>query len=282
MSVMNADARDSVMPPDVAERTRLAYHAASDSYDDPALAFWDRFGRTTIERIGLSPGMRVLDAACGSGASALPAAEHVGPAGRVLGVDLAEGLLALGRAKAERQGLANVEFRCGDFLALPAPPESFDAVVCVFGIFFVPDMAGAARALWRMVKPGGTLAVTTWGPRMFEPANGIFWDAIGAERPDLVRSFNPWERTGTPSVLEAVLVEGGVAGVTAVAEAGTHPLRSPEDWWAIVMGSGYRGTMEQLDADARERVRSRVLDEVRRRNVSSIEANVVYALARKA
>jgi hypothetical protein len=82
--------------------------------------------------------------------------------------------------------------------------------VCVFGIFFVPDIAPAVRALWRWVRPGSRLAVTTWGSRFFELATGAFWDSIKAERPDLYRGFNPWDRICDPAALTEVLREGGV------------------------------------------------------------------------
>jgi len=68
------------------ERT---YNAAADHYDHPALSFWDRFGRRTVERLPLVPGMSVLDVCCGMGGSALPAAERVRETGRVTAVDLA-------------------------------------------------------------------------------------------------------------------------------------------------------------------------------------------------
>ena len=66
------------------------YNAASDFYDAPALSFRDRFGQATVARLELRPGARVLDICCGTGASALAAAEAVGPSGSVLGLDLAE------------------------------------------------------------------------------------------------------------------------------------------------------------------------------------------------
>ena len=84
------------------ERARAArtYNLASDNYDDPANSFWQRFGSRTVDRLKLRHGMRVLDVCCGSGASALAAAEEVGPNGYVLGVDLATELLSLARSKA--------------------------------------------------------------------------------------------------------------------------------------------------------------------------------------
>lgn len=262
-------------------KAAMTYNAAADYFDHPVSSFWHCFGRRTIERIGLHPGERVLDVCSGSGGSALPAAEQVGPDGKVVAADLAERLIALAAAKAEAKGLENIEFRVADMLDLGYPDASFDAVVCVFGIFFVPDMAAAVRELWRMVRPGGRLAITTWGPGLFEPANSAFWDAIGDVRPDLQRSFNPWDRISEPSGLHEMLAEAGVHAGNIVAETGTHPLSSSEDWWKIAMGSGYRGTLAQLDAEALAHVREKNLAHLDEHQVGAIATNVIYAVATK-
>src|SRR5437899_9751350 len=128
---------------DIKAVSAATYAATADHFDDSALSFWDRFGRQTVARIGLRPGDRVLDACCGTGASALPAAHAVGGGGQVLGLDLAEPALVLARAKAHAQGLTNIEFRAVDVEHTGLPSASFDAVVGVFGVFFLPDMAGA-------------------------------------------------------------------------------------------------------------------------------------------
>ncbi len=262
-------------------RASATYNAAADSYDDAANTFWDRFGRRTVERLDLKPGEHVLDVCCGSGASAIPAARAVGAGGTVLGIDLAQRLLEVARRKADLQGLRNVEFRTGDMLHLGLPPASFDAVVCVFGIFFVPDMAAAARELWRVVRPGGRLAITTWGPRFFEPANTAFWDAVREVAPDLHKSFNPWDRICDPAALRELLASAGIDHCEVLAEPGEHPIASPQAWWSAVLGSGYRGTFEKLDAAAREHVRARNLRFIRESGVGSVQANVVYAVALK-
>lgn len=259
----------------------MAYNAAADHFDHPVSSFWHRFGLRTVERIGLRPGECVLDVCSGSGGSALPAADMVGPDGHVIAADLAERLIDLARAKAETKYLKNIEFRVDDMLALGYPDDSFDAVVCVFGIFFVPDMTEAVRELWRMVKPGGRLAITTWGPNLFEPANGAFWDAIDRERHDLHRAFNPWDRISEPDGLRDMLAQANVHSVDILAETGTHPLNTPDDWWKIALGSGYRGTLEQLDADTVDRVRQENLSRLANKRVNAIETNVIYAVATK-
>jgi SAM-dependent methyltransferase len=197
----------------------------------------------------------------------------------VLGIDLAQNLLALARAKAADRGLRNIEFRTGDVLDLAIAEPPFDAAVCVFGIFFVPDMPAAVRALWRVVRPGGRLAITTWGPRFFEPASTAFWNAVRDERPDLYRGFNPWDRISETQSVRELLRESGIEQAEVVAEAGAHAIPSPEAWWSAVLGSGYRGTVEQLDAGARERVRRANMDFIRESGIRSVEANVVYAVA---
>lgn len=100
---------------DTKARAAFTYNAAADCFDAPPLAFWERIGRRTVEKTSLAVGAYILDVCCGSGASALPAAEIVGPTGRVVGVDLAENLIHLARKKAQQRDLNNIEFRLGDF-----------------------------------------------------------------------------------------------------------------------------------------------------------------------
>jgi ubiquinone/menaquinone biosynthesis C-methylase UbiE len=98
------------LPDDAQRCAAFTYNAAADFYDASPLSFWDYFGRRTIELLSLPIGSRVLDVCCGTGASALPAAETVGPTGEVVGVDLARELLKLARAKAVQQRLGNMQF----------------------------------------------------------------------------------------------------------------------------------------------------------------------------
>jgi ubiquinone/menaquinone biosynthesis C-methylase UbiE len=266
---------------EIIAKTEAVFNAAADYFDAPALSFWNRFGKQTIDRLSLRAGDRVLDVCCGTGASAIPAAICVGSTGRVLGIDLAESLLKLARNKSQQQGLENIEFRSGNFATLGLPDASFDAIVCVFGVFFVPDMEAAIRELWRMVRPRGKLAITSWGKKVFEPANRIFWDAIEIERPDLVREFTPWDRIDNPASLQALLEAGGATQVEVFAETGTHELASPEDWWTMILGGGLRGTIDRLDPKVRERIRQENLNFLRTNEIRSLEVDVLYAVGQK-
>ena len=222
------------------------YNAAADHFDDGPLAFWDRYGRRTVEQLHLLPGSSVLDVGCGSGASAIPAAVIVGPSGRLVGVDLAERLLDIARAKSIKRKLQKHRVSTGRHGSVGLS----ERIVRCGGLrvcnLFVTDMVKQVQELWRVLRPGGKLAITTWGPRMFEPGSAAWWSAVKGHRPDLVTGSNPWERITTPQAVRQLLSDSGVQNADVRAEDGQQPLQSPEDWWTVVLGSGYRWTVEQM------------------------------------
>jgi ubiquinone/menaquinone biosynthesis C-methylase UbiE len=268
---------------ETAKQSRAVFDAAAEHFDDEELSYLVLLGRRSAEHARLRPGEHVLDVACGSGSSALPAAEQVGPNGRVLGVDVSERLLALARAKAERARLDNVEFRLGDMRDLELPAASFDAVLLVFGVFFVPDMEALTRELWSLVKPGGRLVITVWARGLMEPAYSAFFEAVGAEQRDFVPPEPRWLRVADPAEFRAVLLGGGIPdeAIEIVGERGMHELPHPDEFWTIVLGSGMRGSLDPLPPDARERVRHRVLEFIEAKGIRRLPIDAYYGRATK-
>jgi ubiquinone/menaquinone biosynthesis C-methylase UbiE len=265
-----------------AARAARTYAAAADHYLRPALGFWNRWGVATVARLPLSLGDAVLDVCCGAGASALPAARAVGPTGSVLGVDLAEPLLLLAQQQAAKLGLRNVSFRACDATAAGLESGSFGAVVCVFGVFFAADMPAFVGEMWRLVRPGGTLAITTWGPDWCEPASSVFWASVQELEPTLFRAFNPWDEITTGPALADLLARGGISGATIEATAGQHhELELADDFWDIVLGSGLRATVDALSEEQGKWLRARVLGELRSRGVTRLRNDVVFSSAVK-
>ena len=116
-----------------------------------------------VKRLPITPGMKVLDVACGTGNVAIPAARK---GAVVTGVDIATNLLEQGRERASAEGLA-VTFDEGDAEALPYADATFDAVVTMFGAMFAPRPERVAAELARVLKPGGLLAMANWNPASF-------------------------------------------------------------------------------------------------------------------
>jgi SAM-dependent methyltransferase len=115
----------------------------------------------------------VLDLACGGGDAALRAAEVVGPAGRVLGLDLSPGMIAVAREEASRRGLLNVDYRViHSESALGVEPDSFDAGLCKHGLMWMPYPDSALRALFDAIRPGGRVSVSSWASLEDHPLFG--------------------------------------------------------------------------------------------------------------
>ncbi len=84
----------------------------------------------------------------------------------------------------------------------------------------------------------------------------------------------------TPQALGQLLSDSGIENAEVTAEAGKQSLESPDDWWTVVLGSGYRWTVEQMNDQEAARVRTANLKTVKDNGIKFIETNVVYAVAK--
>lgn len=136
---------------------QVASHAAEvyETFFVPALfAPW---APRVADAARLAPGEKVLDVACGTGVLAREAALRVAPGGAVTGLDRNEGMLAVARRMTP-----GLDWRSGVAEALPFPDRAFDAVVSQFGLMFFADRVKALGEMWRVLAPGGWLALAVW------------------------------------------------------------------------------------------------------------------------
>jgi SAM-dependent methyltransferase len=119
-------------------------------------------GAALVARLGVAPGLKVLDLGCGDGTTALPAARL---GADVLGVDIAGYLVEAGNRRAREEGLTNCRFQEGDAINLAGLADrSFDLVVSIFGAMFAPTPFDVAKAMVRVTRPGGRIVMGNWIP----------------------------------------------------------------------------------------------------------------------
>jgi SAM-dependent methyltransferase len=126
-----------------------------------------------VDAARLQPGERALDVACGTGVVARAAAERVGPAGQVTGIDLNAGMIRVARSLPRPAG-ARIEWLERSALDLGLADASVDAVLCQQGLQFFPDKPRALREMRRVLRRAGRLALSVW------TGIGVYNAAVGA------------------------------------------------------------------------------------------------------
>jgi ubiquinone/menaquinone biosynthesis C-methylase UbiE len=228
-------------PSDPKPLIRQTFSRAAPTYDGSGR--FAHFGSRLVDAARLVQGMQVLDIATGRGAVLFPAAERVGPSGRVVGIDLSEGMVEATAAEISRRGLSHVEIQCMDAEQLAFPPASFDALLCGFGIRFLPRLQHALSGFQRVLRSGGALVVSEWGQLDQR------WDEVQKLR----RAYSVGEglavnRLTKPEELEAVLGEAGFQQVEAWTDEEDFTFSSADKWLEDLWSSGPRASMERLDA----------------------------------
>ncbi len=206
---------------------------------------WDRFfaeqmaflNHRLVGDARLRAGMHVLDLGSGTGYPALLAAQTVGSSGRVIGLDLAEQMLAVARRKATALGLANVTFRTGDVTALPYEANSFDAVTSRFCLMFLPDIPKAAAEITRVLRPGSWIAAAVWASPDKNPSFGVSMEAIKrvVELPPPDPAAPGIFRLGTPGDLASILQQAGLVDATDQEFLAEWSYTSAEEYYTSLM-----------------------------------------------
>lgn len=143
------------------------YDVFSSFYDSSVEALYVPFREAAAARLEIAPGMRVLDAGCGTGQSFDLLSPAAGERGRVVGVDLSSGMLSVAAKRIAKKGLENVRLARSSLLELDRSvlaehldgARGFDRALCFLVLSALPDFEEATRRVWSLVEPGGTMMI---------------------------------------------------------------------------------------------------------------------------
>lgn len=201
--------------------------SAADIYEEffvPAL--FGEWAPRLCAAVDVAAGERVLDVACGTGVAARAAVERVGAAGRVTGIDRNEGMLAVARRIAPA-----IDWQTGLAERLPFEDGAFDAVLSQFGLMFFEDRRQALAEMWRVLKPGGRVAVAVWDTAASSPGYAsmlaLLRRLFGAPAADALGT--PFV-LGDPEELRALFAAAGLGEARIETQTGTARFASIEAW----------------------------------------------------
>ena len=247
------------------ERRIGVFDRAAPTYDRVGPRFFSHFGRRLVELAQIPSGAAVLDVAAGRGAVLFPAAEQVGPQGRVVGIDLSTGMVRETAAEIKSRGLTNAEMHLMDAEELTFPDASFDFVLCNLAVFFFSRLQCALDEFYRVLRPGGRVGITT-----FAEDSGFeswFHEMIQPYLPprdpqDDEDQAAPSPNLETPEGLETVLRNSGFEEIRLTDKEAGFVYEDKEALWASFWSHGARGALEQMGSSTRDRFKSDVFQSI--------------------
>ena len=261
---------------------RQGWEEVASEYTKDRLGIFERYAERLLDLLHLPSGSRMLDVGCGNGAVTLQATDRVGLEGKITGSDIAEAMLRMGqvRAEEEKTGVAFCQMDAG---WLGFADASFDCVTCAFSLFPFQDMGQALAEMWRVMKPGGRLGLSNWGPGYFTP--------IASLQRDLFREYGIKPMLVNPIVfkpteLRDLLTRTGYASVELIEEIDEVWFETPDQVWAFNLDMGPFPIMlrRQLSADQQQKLNHHFItmleDLVSDRGIKST-FHLIYALTRK-
>lgn len=253
--------------------TRDAFDAAAADFTALGRHLWEPVGADAVLVARPRPGERVLDACCGTGASALPTAREVGAEGLVDAVDVSGPMIAELRERAT--GLPWLHAHEADATAWEG--DGYDLVQSALGIFFFPEMEAGARHLVGAARPGGRVAFTIWRRGAMDPAGRqlalAIAEATDAEPPG-DRPARPGDRINQPDTFAPWLRRIGLSEVDVTVHERELTM-TPEVAWLLVVGSGYRGLLSELKPEEVARVKERYLGGLDEAGLAELDATTL-------
>lgn len=235
-------------------RWQIAQEAA-ERYDSILVpAILGPFAKALVDRVEIRPGDVVLDVGCGTGAAARFAAARAAASGRVVGIDVNAGMIAVARTRGAIAGGAPLDWREADAGALPVEDASVDVVLCAQAVQFLPERARALGEMRRALRPGGRVAVSVWCPLEDNPYFERLVRAV--ERhigPDTAKGLLAAFGLTHADELKALVAGAGfddVGSATAPLDLELPPLSEfvPRHISATPMAAGYAGATEDARA----------------------------------
>lgn len=276
----------NIEPSERSQMIAKIFDRAAPTYDSVGVAWFRPIAERLVHELAPVPGEQALDVGCGRGAVLFPLAEAVGPTGHVTGIDLAPGMVTALQADVDDRGTSNVEVLIQDAAAPELGTAGFDLIASSLVLFFLPDPAAALSRWWDLLKPGGRLGVSTFGPRdaNFEAVDDVFTPFLPPQMLD-ARTSGTSGPFASDAGVENLLAAAGFAECRTVQAEVPAVFRDSEHWIEWSLSHGQRAMWSAVPEDRHEQVRAEITQVLQAARDDSgtitLRQQVRYTLARR-
>ena len=233
-------------------------------WDSVNMQFLKPVGEKIIHKLNLNEKDSVLDVASGTGEPGLSIAQIV-HAGKVVGIDISEGMLQTAREHAASRNITNYQTQTSDVTVLPFPDRSFDAISCRMGFMFFADIAATLNEMHRVLKPGAGLAASVWA----SPQQN-FWVTVTMGTINQMLELPPpppdapgMFRCAKPDFMVKHFTDAGFKNVT-VSEVDTGLNLDAETYWEMIteVGAPIVAAMSNTDTAMKAAIKTEVFRKI--------------------
>jgi ubiquinone/menaquinone biosynthesis C-methylase UbiE len=253
------------------------YRHVSQAVWERMAAGWDRrrqwiwdasraVGEHLVAKLDPQPGQTILELAAGTGETGFAAAARVGEGGRLISTDFSPPMLDAARRRAEQLGLSNVDFRVMDAERMDLADDSVDGVLCRWGYMLMADPAAALSETRRVLRDGGRVALSVWGPPESNPWASVPRRTLAAEG-----HLSP-PQPGEPGIF-AMAAEERIRELLAGAGFGEIEIEPVASEWRFDDFDDYWGFLDEL-AGALALVLERLSDDQLAQVREALERNI--------
>ena len=270
------------------QKQRVAWNAMADVYDHSFSTLAYPATMQMILEAKLQPGDVVLDLASGTGADAFTASPFVGDTGKIIGIDIADNMVATANQKAKARGVANCEFQVMDAEELTFKSSMFDAAVSKWGLMYFPDCHKALKEVLRVLKPGGRISALVLGRQ--ERARFMTVGALAAYKinPTLIAADDGPSafQFGPDGAVEALLNAAGFDNIRSRRFALMISCSDGEKYWELLTNGvgNFSDKLRRAEPGVMESVRRLAIEQAEKYNSPDgirLPLEVVCAYAEK-
>lgn len=268
------------------EKLEGIFDLVADNFESVGPSYFTYFGHQLINRSKIGPGQKVLDVACGRGASLLKASEITGPSGQVIGTDFSGEMIKNLASYISKKNIGNVQVLQMDAEDIRLPDNHFDYVFSGLSTHFFSDPILAVHEMHRVLKSEGKIGISSWSIKREAREMGVYEKASLKVFPkNYSKKVPPRKKRPDFSSIEGfttILSEAGFTNIVIQEESKVFYYKDKDEWWNEQNNNATRGFFERIKEDNPtlfDKFKAAVYEEMDVRmedNGIKFEANVLY------
>ena len=269
------------------EKLKKTFNLIAGDFESIGPNYFTYFGHQLVNNSELGKGKKVLDIACGRGASLFKALEKVSESGHVTGVDFSNEMINGIKQKTNNENFSNLELLQMDAECLNFPSKTFDYTFCGLSIHFFSDPLLAVDEMYRVLNENGKIGISSWSIKKDISKKGIYEKAYLRVFPEVFteKQKNNSNRPDFSSIngITTILSKAGFTSIEVHEETKTFFYNDKDEWWQEQSNNATRGFFERIkstDPELFNDFKTAAYEEVEDHMVGNrvkFEANVLYA-----